>query len=571
MLLSQLIGERTKSAPSDSTAASHGLLVRAGFIKAVANGIWTLAYPARRITRKIEGIIREEMDRLGGQEVLFPVVMPRELWEESGRYDAIGEELARFKDRFGRGLVLGMTHEEAAVQFARDTVSSYQRLPFLIYQIQTKFRDEARCRGGLIRVREFTMKDGYSFHLTQESLDELYEKVFDAYFRIFRRIGLKNVIAVKSDSGMMGGNAAHEFMLLTDIGEDSIAMCDACGYKANLDVATCERETARDAISEPAIETDTGAAKEIDEVCAALGVGAEKTVKAVCYRLKGENRTVVCFVRGDLEISESKLARHLGKGVAPANLDESSGLVAGNIGCLGLDARVAAPVFDRSLEHANNMVTGANKAGLHIVGADFDRDVSGVEYVDVAKVRSGERCPVCGKPLTVRRGIEIGNIFRLGTKYTEAMGMTVLDSRCRAVFPLMGCYGIGIGRALASAAEESHDERGLMWPMSIAPWHAHLCALRADLPEVREKAAELHDALIDSGVEAMLDDRDASAGVKFSDCDLMGAPIRVVISPKTLAAGKAEIKTRDGALSEQTDLSDAPRRIREIVRERIEP
>lgn len=545
MLMSKLVGERTKTAPSDAVIKSHSLMIRAGYMKLVANGIWSLAMPAKRIARKIENIIREEMDAVEGQECMFPVVMPREMWEESGRYSSIGDEMVRFKDRNGRDYVLGMTHEEAAVQFARDAVNSYQQLPFMIYQIQTKFRDEGRARGGLIRVREFTMKDAYSFHISQEDLEKYYVRVYDAYNRIFKRIGMRNFISVLSDSGMMGGAVSHEFMLLTDIGEDTLVICPECDYKSNMEVAKCMPE-AYPAEEPGAIEeVYTGDAKEISEVTAYLGdIPAEKTVKAVCYNIKGDAvRTVLCFIRGDLEVNEAKLKKIVRAEVVPANLNDSA-LVAGNIGPVGLDAENVTVVIDASLKGAVNMVTGANKEGYHLKNVCEGRDFKASD-ADIAKVKEGARCPVCGAPLTVKNGIEIGNIFQLGTKYTASMGMTVLNKEGKAVNPIMGCYGIGIGRAIASIAEERADEKGLNWPMSVAPWHVYLCALRVDDAQVREKAEALYNEMQAAGIEVIYDDREASPGFKFSDCDLMGIPLRVVVSPRSLAAGEVELQIRE--------------------------
>lgn len=545
MLMSKLVGERTKTAPSDAVIKSHSLMIRAGYMKLVANGIWSLAMPAKRIARKIENIIREEMDAVEGQECMFPVVMPREMWDESGRYSSIGDEMVRFKDRNGRDYVLGMTHEEAAVQFARDAVNSYQQLPFMIYQIQTKFRDEGRARGGLIRVREFTMKDAYSFHISQEDLEKYYVRVYDAYNRIFKRIGMRNFISVLSDSGMMGGAVSHEFMLLTDIGEDTLVICPECDYKSNMEVAKCMPE-AYPAEEPGAIEeVYTGDAKEISEVTAYLGdIPAQKTVKAVCYNIKGDAvRTVLCFIRGDLEVNEAKLKKIVRAEVVPANLNDSA-LVAGNIGPVGLDAENVTVVIDASLKGAVNMVTGANKEGYHLKNVCEGRDFKASD-ADVAKVKEGARCPVCGAPLKVKNGIEIGNIFQLGTKYTASMGMTVLNKEGKAVNPIMGCYGIGVGRAIASIAEERADEKGLNWPMSVAPWHVYLCALRVDDAEVRAKAEALYKEMQAAGIEVIYDDREASPGFKFSDCDLMGIPLRVVISPRSLASGEVEIKIRE--------------------------
>lgn len=569
MLLSKLVGDRTKENPADAVIKSHALMIRAGFMKYVANGIWTLAAPAKRIAKKIEQIIREEMDGIDGQEVMFPVVMPRELWEESGRYYSIGEEMVRFKDRGGRDMVLGMTHEEAAVHLAKGTVKSYQQLPFMIYQIQTKFRDEARARGGLIRVREFTMKDAYSFHATAEDLNEYYQKAFDAYDRIFTRMGLKNFVAVKSDSGMMGGAVSHEFMLLTDIGEDTIVICPECGSKANMEVAESARDAARDDLSEKLTEVFTGDAKEITAVTELLGVDPEKTVKAVIYNIKNETSYVLCFIRGDLEVNEAKLKKVIGKETAPANLTDSRELVAGNIGPLGLDIKDAIVVFDKSLENANNMVTGANRAEYHYKGLDIKRDVKVSEFHDIAKVKQGERCLVCGAELSVKNGIEIGNIFQLGTKYTKSMDMTILGKDGKQFNPIMGCYGIGIGRAIASVAEETADEKGLNWPMAVAPWQVYLCPLRLDNADVREKAQYLYETMKAAGIEVLFDDRDASPGIKFTDAELMGIPLRLVVSPRSLKNNEVEIESRDGSYKLNIKTEEARDAVIKIIADSI--
>ena len=569
MLLSKLVGERVKEAPADVTILSHALLARAGYIKPVANGIFSLTSPAQLMAKNIEDIIRDEMNKIDGQEVKFPVVMPRELWEQSGRYSSIGSEMVRFKDRSGKDMLLGMTHEEAAVHLAKNTVSSYNQLPFMIYQIQTKFRDEPRCRGGLIRVREFTMKDAYSFHMTQEDLEKHYYKEYDAYNNIFRRIGLKKFIAVKSDSGMMGGSIAHEFMLLTEVGEDTLVLCDECGYKSNMEVATGVRPEVDFGADAEKEEVFTGDAKDIAEVSEFLKVQPYQTIKAVVYAVKGEKTVVVAFIRGDLEVNEAKLKKAIMKNIVPWEADEESGLVAGNIGPIGLDLKDGIVVFDKSLEGTYNMVTGANKAEYHLVGVDMARDADVKEYVDIAKVQVGDVCPVCGKPLTVENGIEVGNIFQLGTKYTKAMNMTVHNSDGKEINPIMGCYGIGVGRALASVAEESHDEKGLIWPMTIAPWHVYLCGLRLDDPTVKAEADKLYAEMTKAGIEVLYDDREASAGVKFSDCDLMGIPIRAVISPRSLAKGEIELQTRDKSLQTNVKIEESIDFIQKIIKEEV--
>ncbi len=566
MKMSKLVGERTKTVPSEATIKSHVLLLKAGFIKLVTNGIWTLANPAKRIADNISKIIREEMDGIGGQECLFPVVMPRDLWEESGRYSSIGDEMARFKDRGDRDLVLGMTHEEAAVHFVRDSVKSYQQLPFMIYQIQTKFRDEARSRGGLIRVREFTMKDGYSFHETQEDLALYYEEVYQAYFRIFSRIGLKNFIAVKSDTGMMGGSIAHEFMLLTDIGEDSIVICPKCDYKANMEVAECRpRKNPKEDFLDLK-EIYTAEAKEIKEVVDYIGnTNISKTIKAVCFNVKGNSeKVIICFLRGDLEVNEAKLKKIVKADIVPANLSDAD-LVAGNIGPVSLTKNSHMEiVFDKSLENSCNMICGANKENYHLINVCYGRDFCPENLYDISKVNIGDSCPKCGASLTVKNGIEIGNIFQLGTKYTKSMGMKVLNKEGKEINPIMGCYGIGVGRAIAAVAEEYADSKGLSWPIQISPWKVYICALRLDDKNIIVKANELYDKLKKIGIEVIFDDRDASPGFKFADCDLMGIPIRVVISPRSLEKGVVEIQTRDGLIKEDAIYEECIERIKQL-------
>ena len=554
MLLSKLVCERTKEAPQDARITSHILLSRAGFIKQVAAGIYSLTPPAQRMSQKIQNIIREEMNAIDGQEVLFPVVMPREMWEESGRYTSIGQEMVRFKDRTGHDMLLGMTHEEAAVHMARHIVSSYNQLPCMIYQIQTKFRDEARSRGGLIRVREFTMKDAYSFHVSQEDLDKYYQRAYEAYYRIFKRIGLKNFTDFKSDTGMMGGSVAHEFMLVTPAGEDTLVFCDGCDYRANMEVAECKREELPRV--EEALElVDTGSAATIEEVCALLKTQAKRSVKAVVYAVRGDaSKIVVAFVRGDLEVNEAKLKKAVKMDVVPYDGGVTEEIACGNIGPVGFSDKIIK-VFDLSLKGATGMVTGANKPQYHYKGFDTERDLPGVEYADIAKVSAGDVCPVCGGRLRLENGIEIGNIFQLGTKYTAAMNMTVHAEDGSSFNPIMGCYGIGVGRAIASVAEESNDEKGLILPVTVAPWQVHLCVLRPDKEEVRAAADKIYADMERAGIEVLFDERDCAAGIKFADADLMGMPIRVVVSPRTLEAEEAEVKLRRGGEAERVKIS----------------
>lgn len=558
MRISKLVGERTKETPASATVKSQALLMRAGYIKQVSNGIYSMLTPAQKVSCKIQNIIRQEMNKIDGQEVLFPVVMPREMWDESGRYSSIGAEMVRFKDRTGHDMLLGMTHEEAAVHMAKNIVKSYEQLPCMIYQIQTKFRDEARSRAGLIRVREFTMKDAYSFHTSQANLEEYYNRVYNAYFNIYKRLGLKNVIAVASDSGMMGGKVAHEYMLLTDIGEDSIAICSDCDYKANVEVATGILDKV-DCVSEELKEVFTGEAKTIEEICDLFKINPSQTCKAVCYAMEGEqDKSLIVFVRGDLDVSEAKVKAIIGKDIAPKDLDETL-LVKGNIGPLGLHSDSLIVLFDESLKNENNLVCGTNKEGYHITGLCVERDLLWAKFADVSKVKDGELCPICGKGvLKVERGVEIGNIFQLGTKYTKPMNMLVHMPDGTELNPIMGCYGIGVGRNLACIAEESADEKGLVWNMNVAPWEVVLCPLRLDDETVLTKAENLYSALKDAGVDVLYDDRaSVSAGVKFADSELMGIPVRVVISPRSLADNCVEVSFRQTGEKQMMSYDDA--------------
>lgn len=554
MRLSKLVGERTKETPAGVTAKSHGLLLRAGYIKQVSNGIYSLLPPAQRVASKIENIIRQEMDKIDGQEVLFPVVMPKELWEKSGRYYSIGQEMVRFKDRNNHDMLLGMTHEEAAVHMCQNTIKSYDQLPFMIYQIQTKFRDEARPRAGLLRVREFTMKDAYSFHANEEDMKNYYFKVYDAYNTIYKRIGMKNFISVSSDTGMMGGGRADEFQLLIDAGEDNIVICPHCGYKANMEVANYKQD---DVVfdDEPLKEVFTGKAKTINEICELLKVSPKQTIKAVCYAVVGdENRSVLVFIRGDKEVNEAKLKKVIGADVAVKDLKDT-GLVKGNIGCYNLKVNNIEIIYDLSLKSTKGMVAGANKDEYHICGINMDRDIKPEIYYDIVKVNEGDMCPECGNPLSIKKGMEIGNIFQLGTKYTKSMGMTIHDEQGNLVNPIMGCYGIGVGRCLASVVEESSDEKGIVWPVSIAPWHIYLCPLRNENEEINKVAEDLYETL-SKKFEVIYDDRKVSAGIKFADSELMGIPFRVVVSPRSLAENKAEISVRATGEKLMVDLND---------------
>ena len=556
MKLNQLVSQRFKERPADCVVESHALMIRGGYMKYVGNGIFSEFPILRRITSKIEAIIREEMNRIDGQEVLFPVVMPADLWDQSGRYESVGSELLRFTDRNNSRMVLGMTHEEAAVHLVREYAQSYQQYPFMIYQIQRKFRDEARPRAGMIRVREFTMKDAYSFHTSQEDLEKYYDKCYQAYNRIFQKAGVPEVITVASDSGMMGGSVSHEYMLLTPAGEDSIVICEDCGYKANMEAAPTIVENVFGETEElQCVETPD--CKTIVDVCAFLQKPVENSCKAVVYQRNMDDTFVVAFVRGDYEINETKLRNLVGEEIHAAEITEDSPLVAGYIGPYGISDKVTYYI-DESLRGIGSLVAGANKEGYHYTGLNLERELGTVEYVDVSKIQEGGICPCCGKKtITIKRGIEVGNIFQLGTKYTESMGMLYTDKDGKTHHPIMGCYGIGVGRLAASVCEERHDEYGPIWPISIAPWEVQLCCLRADNAEVKEVADGLYDQLQKAGVEVIYDDRNVRPGEMFADADLLGVPIRVVVSPRNLKNGCIGISTRDKSVKEMIALEDA--------------
>lgn len=554
MLLSKLLGERFKEKPADASLASHIFLLRGGYVRQVANGIYSMLLPARRIAAKIEAVIREEMDDIGGQEVLFPVVLPSELWRESGRYDSVGSELVRFKDRTGHDMLLGMTHEEAAVHLARSEARSWAKYPFMIYQIQTKFRDEPRSRGGLIRVREFTMKDAYSFHTTQEDLERYYQIVHEAYHRIFERVGLPQVVSVSSDSGMMGGNISHEFMLLTEAGEDTIAVCEQCDYKANAEVAV-SRISHIPAEEQPLEEVHTPGIEDIDALADFFSTTPDRLMKAAVFAVKGRRKPLVVFIRGDLQVNEAKLRNIIGAEVFPLTDHEDAGLCFGYIGAVGLDSTKADIIYDVSLENETCLIGGANKTDYHIKGISIPRDVRPGRFADVSRVRDGDACVKCGGRLALKRGIEVGNIFQLGTRYTESMGMTFTDSDGKQKYPVMGCYGIGVGRLLASIIESSHDDYGPIWPMSVAPWQIHICVLNSTDEDVRRAGHKVYEELRHK-YEVLLDDRNAAAGIMFADADLLGVPVRVVVSARNVEKGEVEISTRDKKIKKMVKLEE---------------
>lgn len=559
MRLSQLFSQTLRDAPAEAETDSHKLLLRAGYIRPLAAGIFSYLPLARRALNKIENIIREEMDAIGGQEITMPVVHPADIWKETQRWFQIGSELTRFHDRAKRDMVLAMTHEEVVTDLARREIRSYRQLPRLIYQIQTKWRDEPRPRAGLIRVREFAMKDSYSLDADVMGLDKQYRAHYHAYFRIYTRCGLP-VVAVKSDVGMMGGSQAHEFMYITSIGEDTLFLCNHCGYSANREVASFQKPLAPPQALFTVEKIETPNTTTIEALADFLKVDKSRTAKAVfmvATITEGESdieRFVLVIVRGDMEVNETKLANSVrAKAMRPAREEEilAVGAVPGYGSAIGVKPDTLV-VVDDAVINSPNLVAGANEAGYHLKNVNYGRDYTATITADIVAAQEGDPCPLCGSPLHTVRGVEVGNIFKLGTRYTAAMGATFLDQNGEAKPIIMGSYGIGVGRLLACISEECHDENGLQLPVSIAPYHLHLVAL----PGGEEQAEKLYKELTHAGIETLYDDRDERAGVKFNDADLIGLPLRVTVSKRSMENGGVEFKRRDATTQEVVALDD---------------
>lgn len=570
MRVSHLLGTRFKERPAEATLESHALLLRGGYVRQVAGGIYSLLPPAVRVVRKIETILRQEMDRIDGQEVLMPVVLPRELWEESGRYQAVGRELLRVTDRTERDLLLAMTHEEGVVHLSRNEISSHAQLPYMVYQIQTKFRDEPRSRGGLIRVREFTMKDAYSFHTSQEDLEEYYQRCYRAYERIFARAGLPEVVAVESDTGMMGGKVAHEFMLLTAGGEDTIVTSDDGKYLANQEVAVAKIEHFP-SDPQPLQKVHTPGHKTIEDVAKFLGVETRQTAKAVLYETDHDDRLVIAVIRGDREINEVKLSKVVQDTLFAAREERiaQTSIVAGYASPIGIDDPKVVVVVDDTVRESGNLVTGANEVDHHYVNFNLERDLPGVTTHDICAVAEGDGSPVSEGKIVLKRGIEVGNIFQLGTKYTESMAMTYNDEQGQRIHPIMGCYGIGVGRLMASVMESRYDKFGPIWPLSIAPWQVHICALKPNAEGVRETAERLFSELESAGIEVIYDDTGHAPGVQFADADLLGVPFRLIVSERNLKEGQVEWKRRDGESSGKLPVAEVVENVKTWIADEL--
>ena len=577
MRLSKLFFQTLREAPADADVHSHQLMVRAGLVRQVAAGIFEYLPLGLRVKKKIEAIMREEMDAIDGQEIVMPVVQPAALWKRTGRWYEIGDDLARLTDRNGRELVLGMTHEEVITELAAGVINSYRQLPVMLYQIQTKFRDEPRPRGGLIRVREFTMKDGYSFHPDFASLDSYYPLVYQAYFNIFGRAGL-DVIAVESDTGMMGGTMAHEFMALTEVGEDTLILCDACGYQANRQVATFVKTEDESPASDEALPLEEVATPDVNTIAALaefLEIPESRTAKALflvaTIEEDGEEREQFVFavIRGDMDLNETKLTNALkARQLRPAQVEEirAIGAEPGYGSPVGIRRDEVLLVVDDLIPRSPNLVAGANREGWHLRNVNCGRDYQPDLTADLVAAAAGHPCPICQAPLNAVRGVEVGNIFKLGTKYSQAMDAAFLDEDGGSAPMVMGCYGIGSGRLMASVIETNNDENGIVWPITIAPFQVYLVSLATRrTPEVTETAEKVYAQLQEAGIEALFDDRDERAGVKFNDADLLGIPVRLTIGARGVKNGVAELKLRRRDGIQELPLDDILNHVQALI------
>lgn len=569
MRISHLFGRTLREAPADAELPSHKLLVRGGFIRPLGAGLFSLMPLGWRVTQKVERIIREEMDAIGGQEMLMPVVHPADLWRESGRYDQIGPEMGRFKDRADRDMVLAMTHEEVVTDLARTEISSYRQLPQIVYHLQTKWRDEPRSRGGLVRVREFTMKDSYSFDRDEAGMMASYDKHRIAYDRIYRRTGLRFYV-VGADTGMMGGKLSEEFMAPSPWGEDIILISESGDYAANREVATFRRDepVAEEAL--PVEEVATPATPTIEALAELLGVPTSRTAKAVFFT-GDSGRLIFAVIRGDLEVNETKLRKATGEGdLVPATAEaiRAAGVEPGYASPVGLAPSAdVVIVADVSIRDTPNLVAGANRAGYHLKNVNHGRDWTATIVDDIAAAEDGFPSPTDGAPLRAERAIEIGNIFALGDRYTVAFGATYLDEGGEANPILMGCYGIGSGRLVASIVEQNYDDRGILWPAPVAPYSVYLTWIGKDTDhDTYEAAAGIYADLTAAGIDVLFDDRTERPGVKFADAELIGCPLRLSVSTRTLAEGQAELRLRTAPESELIPLGD----VQAVIRQRLD-
>ncbi|HEU4726003.1 MAG TPA: proline--tRNA ligase [Candidatus Eisenbacteria bacterium] len=568
MRLSQAFLPTLKEDPADAELVSHKLMVRAGMLRKHAAGIYSLLPIGWRVTRKVAQIVREEMDRTGAQEVLLPIMMPSELWKETGRWEKYGKELFRQRDRHDRDYVLGPTHEEAITDLVRSHVRSYRDLPQNLYQIGVKFRDEIRPRFGLMRAREFMMKDAYSFHVDDAQLNETYERMRAAYTAIFRRCGLTFVV-VEADSGAIGGDVNHEFMVTADSGEAEI-FASACGYAASSESAKFAWTPAPEEKAEAIAEKATPEKRTVEDVAGFLKVGADRLLKSLV--LYAGDEPILAVVPGDRELNEAKLARHLGGAplrlATGAEIEALTGGPLGFTGPVGLGGKIRM-IVDSTIQEGRNYVTGGNRRDLHLANVRLGRDIVAGERADLATAKAGDRCARCGDVMAVSRGIEVGHVFKLGTKYSESMAARFLDAEGAERTIVMGCYGIGVTRIVAAAIEQTNDENGIIWPMPIAPYHVHVVPVNYKETRTRETADALYASLAEAGIETLLDDRDERPGAKFKDADLLGIPLRVTIGEKGLADGIVELRDRKTSAVARVPVGDAATAVIARVREAL--
>lgn len=554
MKYSNLFAPTLREVPAEAEIASHQLMLRAGMMRKVASGVYTYLPLGWRTIDKISDIIREEMNKAGAQELMFPIIQPAELWQKSGRWDVYGDELWRVKDRHDRDFCLGPTHEEVATSLVLSDVNSYKQLPLMIYQIQNKYRDERRPRFGLMRGREFIMKDCYSFDRDDAALDVSYHLMYDAYVKIFDRCGL-DYRPVQADNGAIGGSSSHEFMVLAETGEAEILYCDGCDYAADVEIADCAREETASKEAEGTVEKVlTPHCRTIDDVATYLKMDTTKTMKALFYM--ADEKPVLIFVRGDRRMNEIKVQNYLGVNLFYMGTEvdlQNAGLVQGFIGPCNQKVRV---LVDEEVAQGKNFCCGANDEGYHLINVNYQRDFDG-EVGHFRLVEAGERCPQCGGILQSARGIEVGQVFKLGTKYSISMEASYLDENGKANPFVMGCYGIGVGRTMAAAIEQNHDENGVVWPKAIAPFTVIIVPVSEKSERQMAAANELYAGLLQQGVEVLLDDRAERAGVKFKDADLIGIPLRITIGDKSLDKGVLEYKERKSGVSGTIDAADA--------------
>ena len=570
MRASKLLSPTLREVPAEAEVVSHKLLLRAGFIRKSAAGVYTYLPLAQRVLKKISGIVREEMDAEDGQEIILPIIQPAELWQESGRWDVYGDELFRLKDRHGRDFALGPTHEEIITDLVRGEVRSYKQLPLLLYQIQNKYRDERRPRFGLMRGREFIMKDLYSFDKDEEGLDLSYHKMYDAYTRIFSRCGL-NFRPVEADSGAIGGSDTHEFMVMADSGEAAIVYCEECDYAANVEKAQFYFSEAESGLEEQETleEVVTPDVKTIAQLVEFIGQPATKMIKTLIYR--ADDQLVVFLVPGDREINEIKVQNMLGclslELATEHEIEQVTGSKSGFVGPVNLTGiRVIA---DREIKNIRNGVAGANKLDTHYKNVNPGRDFSIKEEADISTVRQGDPCPKCKAKLSEARGIEVGQVFKLGTKYSTALGAKFLDENGKEKPMIMGCYGIGVSRTMAAAIEQNHDEDGIIWPMAIAPFQVLVIPVSNKDAQQVEVAELIYGQLRQEGVEVLIDDRNERPGVKFKDADLIGYPIRITVGSKTLAESKVEIKERKSGNTILVNISEVVAKVTQIIKDEL--